>query len=331
MDSHIRNQGPPDRNRNTELFAGAQPAAPSDLRRAYQFARGVAQMQPDTTVGHRLVWVRGVAFGSMTIAANDSAFAIVGRHTQCGLVLPDDPFVALRHLLVRSIALPSGGVALRIFDLHTDLKFRLADGSTAQSIFAEGPVAIGVGEYALVALPNDLKDAPGELPAPVVDTPPAVRDQIKVLEAAMSPYRANARPFHKTRITLMPMPVMVGEALPPSVGRLAGGGYTLTLERAGRGASVALSEEDLLRGIVIGRSEKCHSETLRQNTDMGTSRVHLLILKEGDQVYAYDLASTQGTYAFGSAVRRARLPDAGISLFLGATREAVRLTWHRRF
>ena len=114
-----------------------------NLREAYQFARGLGQMQRETTNGHRIVWVRGTTFAASSLVEN--AFAVVGRHTQCGVVLADDPFVALRHLLVRSIALPSGGLALRVFDLHTDIGFVLPDGSRQTSIFAEGPVAIGVG------------------------------------------------------------------------------------------------------------------------------------------------------------------------------------------
>jgi hypothetical protein len=333
LDSHVRRPGPPERNRNTELLTAGQPASAAELRAAYQLARGAAAMLPPTAPGHRLIWVRGASFAATALVAADNAFAIVGRHTQCGVVLPDDPFVALRHLLVRSVALPSGGLALRIFDLHTDLGFSLVDGSRQSSIFAEGPVAIGVGEYALVALPSETADnqLPGELPAPVVETPAAVRDQLKVLEAAMSPYRANARPVNRTtRITLMPMLVMVGEPLPPSLGRLTGGTYGLSLDRGGRSAGVRLSDEDLARGVLIGRSEKCHSEDLRRITTIGTSRVHLLLLKEGTQVHAYDLASTQGTYSSGAPVRRVALPDTGATLYLGSTAEAVRFTWHRR-
>ena len=156
--------------------------------------------------------VRGTAFACTTLVAAEEAFAVVGRHTQCGVVLPDDPYVALRHILVRSIALPSGGLALRVLDLHTGLGFILPDGSRHTSIFAEGPVAMALGEYALVALPTESKgdELPGEMPAPVVETPPAVADQLQALALAMSPYRVNARPLNRhSRITLMPKPVAV--------------------------------------------------------------------------------------------------------------------------
>jgi hypothetical protein len=335
LDSHVR---PPNfrRNADTELFQGWSPSGSTDLRQAYGFARGLARMQPGAdaqrVAGHRLVWVRGGAFASKTLSAADDAFTIVGRHTQCGIALTEDPFVALRHLLVRSIQLPSGGVALRVLDLQTNLGFVLPDGSRHTSIFAEGPVAVAIGEYALVALPNETKDdeLPGELPKPEMHTPPAVKEQLQALEQAMSPYRQNARPNRVTRITLMPRPVMIGEALPPSLGRLTGtGGWALTLQREGRSATVTLSGEDLSRGAIIGRSEKCCSELLRRITDVNTSRAHVLILRDGPTVYAYDLASTQGTYLHGMPARRAVLHDQGTMLTLGRGEGAVRLLWQR--
>ena len=306
-----------------------------DLRQAYGFARGIARLQPHAGhAGHRLVWVRGTAFACNTLIASEAAFAVVGRHTQCGVVLSADPFVALRHLLVRSIALPAGGVALRVLDLHTGLGFILPDGSRHNAILAEGPIAIAVGEYALVALPTETRgdELPGEMPAPVLETPPAVVDQLKALAVAMSPYRVNARPLNRSsRITLMPCPVMVGEPMPQNLGRLATGGhYALTLSRGGRSATVTLSEEDLARGVMIGRSEKCHAEMLRRITDENTSRAHVLVLREGSAVSAYDLASTQGTYLNGVPARRVLLSDGGTALSLGRSENDLRLLWHRR-
>jgi pSer/pThr/pTyr-binding forkhead associated (FHA) protein len=88
-----------------------------------------------------------------------------------------------------------------------------------------------------------------------------------------------------------------------------------------------VTEEDLVRGVVIGRSEKCHTEMLRRITDVGTSRVHILVMREGPVVYAYDLASTQGTFAHGVPVRRVVLHDAGSSITLGCGEHAVRMLW----
>ena len=330
MDSHVRPAGFR-QNLKTEQL-GPVPRQLPDFRAAYGLAREVARSAPAcTAVGHRLVWCYQGSFASCPLHAHADAFAVVGRHTQCGVALPDDPFVALRHLLVRSIALPSGGVALRVLDLHTNLGFVLPDGSRHVSIFAEGPVAIAVGEYVLVALPQTGEELPGDLPQPEMKSPDGVRAQLEELGRAMSPYRANARPVGTSRITLMPRPVMVGEPMQPSLGRLASGGaFMLTLARGERSATVPLAEEDLVRGVMIGRSEKCHSEMLRRITDVSTSRAHVLLLREQEHVYAYDLASTQGTFENGAPARRAILRDSGSTLLLGRGADAVRLVWNRR-
>lgn len=284
-------------------------------------ARAMVRAKPDELrgmAGHRLMWVRNGSFGGMPLLAHPDAFAIVGRHTQCGMVLPDDPFAALRHVLVRSIALPTGKVALRILDLHTAAGFSLADGSRQTSVFAEGPVAVGIGEYALVALPGETPDdaLPNELPAPEVE--------------AGGPYRVNARPANRTsRITLMPKLVMLGESQ-MSLARLTSGArWAVTLERKGRQATVTVTEEDLVGGVVIGRSEKCHSEDLRRITDNNTSRVHVLILREAGRVQAFDLASTQGMYFVDKLARRVDLADSGTVLRLSKGDTAVHFRWRR--
>jgi hypothetical protein len=342
LDSHVRPPvGPRPRGANaqTERLTGLPLplGAEVDLRQAYVFARSVARASPaqaPSQPGHRLVWVRRDAFASSMLVAAEDAFAVVGRHTQCGVILPDDPFVALRHVLVRSVALPAGGVALRLVDLHTGLGFVLPDGSRHTSVFAEGPIAIALGEYALVALPSESHDdqLPGEMPPPVLETPAAVREQLEALAALMSPYRANARPAnHTSRITLMPSPVMVGAPLPPSLDRLAhGGSFAITLSRGGRSATVTVGEQDLARGVVIGRSEKCHAEVLRQITAASTSRVHVLVLREGPIVHAYDLASTHGTFVDGVAMRRFVLHGGETTLTLGRGHDAVRFLWRSR-
>ena len=340
--SQLRPVQPRERNANTEYFAQRDPSAPRvppDLRAAYAFARGVVRNSPDPLQGrpgHRLVWVHRGAFRGESLFAHPEAFAIAGRHTQCGPCLADDPFVALRHVMVRSIPLPNGKVALRLQDLHTDAGFVLADGSKQTSIFAEGPVAVGIGDYALVGLPGETPDdaLPNDLPAPEVETPKHVRDQIAAMEKAINPgpYRANARPTNRmSRITLMPQLVMLGESIAaPNLSRLATGArWAVTLERGGRTATVSVTADELKGGVVIGRSEKCHSEELRRITDYNTSRVHALLMLEGEKTHAFDLASTQGIYVNGQRTRRADLQDGGTILLLGKGDAAVRLFWRR--
>lgn len=323
-----------------------------NLREAYALARNLVRLQPDGLrgrSGHRLCWVKGASFGMTLLAASPldrvgdggvaTGFAIVGRHGQCDVVIPDsDMIVALRHLLVRSIATSASatGVALRILDLHTDQGFVLPDGTTQTSVLAEGPVAVAIGRFAIVALPSEThEDAlPNDLPAAQVHTPPAMRDQIAALDQALlgvgGPYRMNARPNRHSHITLMPRLVMIGEPIPPRVGRLATGGtWGITLERGGRTATLTVSDADLTGGVLIGRSEKCISEALRRITDNSTSRVHVLVLREGEQIFAYDLASTHGTFIDKMPIRRSLLADRGTLLVLGRDPQSVRMYWHR--
>jgi hypothetical protein len=125
----------------------------------------------------------------------------------------------------------------------------------------------------------------------------------------------------------MPRLMMLGEVPPPRVGRP--GSWAITLQREGRSATIGVSDEDLVGGVVIGRSEKCHSEMLRRITDMNTSRVHVLIVREGHDICAYDLASTQGVYFCNVPQRRVVLPDTGTCLSLGRGEAAVRVYWSR--
>ena len=52
-------------------------------------------------------------------------------------------------------------------------------------------------------------------------------------------------------------------------------------------------------------------------------------IREGDRIHAFDLASTQGVYLNGHAVRRVDMQDHGTVLLLGKGTSAVRLIWHR--
>ena len=335
MESHVRPvlaPAPPFAGNLATRALGGRLPAPVDLRAAYAFARSlVALLPPVDRAGHRLVWVRGASYASSFVAAAPEAFVVVGRHAACDVCLIEDPFVALRHLLLRSVPLPSGGLALRVFDLHTGTGFVLEDGSLQSSMLAEGPVAFAVGEFAVVALPVGVEEGPlpEELPRVEHEASRIARDQLEALARAMSPYRASPRrDGRRSRVTGLPMPVVVGAPNAPGEARGSAGRFAISLRRAGIEASHTLTEEDLARGVILGRSERCASEALRRVTEAGTSRVHLLLVREGAEIHAYDLASTQGTFLGAARVRRARLPERGSTmLLLGTTSARVLLTW----
>ena len=101
----------------------------------------------------------------------------------------------------------------------------------------------------------------------------------------------------------------------------------VTLHRAGQSAGVELGEAELDRGVVVGRSEGC-VDALKAVLDTNVSRGHLLLLHHHGMFEAFDLCSTQGTFAAGKRVRRFVLPDEGAELQL-ASKDPVMLAWKR--
>lgn len=119
-----------------------------------------------------------------------------------------------------------------------------------------------------------------------------------------------------SRVTVVPKAAFLTDVAPP----LARAAFArLTLLREGHSASIDLPEADLDGGVLIGRSERCTDGGLRRVLDGNVSRVHALLLREGDDVIAFDLCSTQGMYLDGRAVRRHRISRAGGCLSLART------------
>ena len=82
-------------------------------------------------------------------------------------------------------------------------------------------------------------------------------------------------------------------------------------------------------GILLGRYERCDSHGASAVAHPGISRVHLLVLTIGGNVYAIDTGSTNGTYRTGhdAEVRILRLDD-DVELVLGE--DLARVKWKPR-
>jgi hypothetical protein len=316
-------------NANTRLLSQPGPCVDaSEVHEAYERARGWAA-GPAPAPGYRLVWVRGHEMGMRDLPAPgvapepslrsgvpaSGAYVVVGRHTQCDAVLRNDAAIALRHLLARTVRLDDGTLALRLFDLHTSLGFFLDDDVERRAIVATGPLAVRIGRYVLVALPTG-EAPPSELPVPAIHDSPCVPTSAQHL-----------RGESRTHVTTIPPAPLLDEAMramQPGPGRAR-----ITLRRDGRAASIELSDAALETGVLIGRADRCVDGGLRSVLTETVSRVHLLLLRENGAVHAYDVASTQGTYADGKHVHRVRLPDSGASLIL-ASANPVLFDWHPR-
>ncbi|MGD0525138.1 MAG: FHA domain-containing protein [Polyangiaceae bacterium] len=307
-------------NANTR-FASTGPRLEADyLDEAYRRARDL-DTSPMTAAGVRLVWWRGDELGWHDLVAHPHAFAVVGRHTKCDVVLPNDPAIALRHLLLRATTLDDGSPALRVLDLRTGLGFHLDDDTERRALVATGPLALRVGRYALVALPSRA-ELPEARPSPeIVESP-------RMPTHGRASWRSGSGRSQRTSVTTLPPAPMLDDVSQASQDVAAAGHSKVTLRRGEERASVDLPDEALDAGVLVGRAYRCE-ERLRSVLTESVSRVHLLLLREHGTVCAFDCASMQGVYAGGQRVRRVRLPEEGGSLRL-ATKDPVTLEWHPR-
>jgi hypothetical protein len=310
--SHVSWLDRPPLNANTRFVTAGPRLEVAWLDEAYARARALeAPMM--TAQGVRLVWWRGREVGWHDLVAHPRVYAVLGRHTHCDAVLPSDPAVALRHLLVRAIVLDDGATALRVLDLRTGLGFHLDDDVERRSLVATGVLAMRIGRYALVALPSGV-ELPDARPAP------------EILESTSVPTHGgiSAR-TGRTSVTTLPAAPLLDDIARDAAPT---GHAKVTLRRGRAWASVELPEDALDAGVLVGRADRCEAR-LRAVMTESISRVHVLLLRENGRVHAFDVASTQGLWADGQRVRRVRLPDEGGSLRL-ASRDPVLLDWHPR-
>ena len=302
------------------------------LEEAYARAKALHAARPVTTrgPGYRIFTVFRDFVGSIDLPLHDDAYVVVGRHTACDVYLGAEPTLALRHLLVRCVRTEDSAVGVRIMDLNTSLTFYVDDGGPCRSIFAVGPIAIRVGPYAVVALPfaadalhAQVDALPARLPKPEI----ARATKLPV----SSPYRqagmlGGERAFRSSHVTILPSLPGVEQLAAARSGAPSDPYARLVVDRGNRMVTVPVMEAELDAGVLIGRADKCKDGGLRAALDESVSRAHLLFLRENGKTHAFDLCSTQGTYAYGRRLRRVELADTGTQLALGVVRN-VRLDW----
>jgi hypothetical protein len=319
-------------NANTRMAAPGPRLEAGWLDEAYARARAL-QVPPMTAPGYRLVWWRGREIGWHDLVAHPAAYAVVGRHTQCDVVLPTDPGVALRHVLVRSTTLADGAVAVRLLDLHTQHGFHLDEDAERRALAAVGPLAVRIGRYVIVALPSGAV-LPETRPRSVIVDAPRL-PSTACPEGERSPWGPPARSGSDsgsgagrlariTHVTTLP-PAPLLEELPY---RAPMGGFArVTLRNGAATATVDLPPSALDAGVLVGRADKCETQ-LRPALTASISRVHVLLLREQGVVHAFDVASTQGMYCAEGRIRRVELGDERM-LHL-ATKDPVMLYWQAR-
>jgi hypothetical protein len=313
----------------------------------------------DRVQGYRLVRVLDRNISWIDVRIGGDGYGVLGSHDRCDLVLPNDSAVWLRHLAAICVRIDGDSVGLRLIDLKTDLPFFLDDDTPRWSVTATGPFAMRLGRHVVCGFPiGPAGDEPQGSPGPelrVPETPVATMAASGGVPAAL-PRGLRGMDFVRAReggatgvldtglrVEELGLPAIpakpVGElssfipASPVSqiqdlIGPTVSPDHVrVTLERGGMGASVELPSDALDNGVLLGRALNCFDGGLRRIFCEAISRAHVLLVRDGSEVSAYDLCSTNGTRVGGQRIRRYRLADAGATLELG---KKVVFRWHRR-
>lgn len=247
----------------------------------------------------------------------------IGRHPRCGLRLPDDT-LSLRHLVAHARTVEFGAApAVQLWDLNTSLPFLTEDGQPNAAVLAGGMLYASVGPYALLFIPSRGPSEP-LWPARADEAwsalPPRVflERQAPNAERLLPPQRLR----RKSREDYTPVhragPLMLlgqGEGPEDAWGELV-------LHARGMREFHRISSRRLEQGVLLGRYERCG---IALNAVPLLSRVHLILVRMGEEVLAIDTGSTHGTWRGHLRVETTTLSDPD-SLILATQ---LHLHWHR--
>ncbi|HXU83105.1 MAG TPA: FHA domain-containing protein [Polyangia bacterium] len=249
-------------------------------------------------------------------------FVIVGRHDRCDLSLHRDPTLSLRHAVVGARAV-GGELRLRFLDLHSGLGFHTEDGQRCEALTADGAMFVRMGGYHLFLLPTGSL-APLPWGSTAEETWKMIPDRV-YRDFRVAPRHPEMAALHsdptrpQTIITRIVDPPGMLRPLRPAPGDRGARVARVELSSQTGHERFSLHESELDRGLLVGRYERCQLGA----SDDKMSRVHLLIIRDGDDTWAIDTGSTNGTRAGGESVRRVALRE-GTALELG---KHITLRW----
>lgn len=244
----------------------------------------------------------GAPTGMVCIRARVDRYvsAVVGRHSQCDLVLTGDERLALRQLAVvlapvREWQAGRADVSFRILDLRTSEGMLDEHGRPLRGLRTEGPAIMRCAGYALYALP--LGD-PTDWPESADDAWACLPERVYFDELARVPDASIVRPLgshahHTTVVTRLRGPL--DTAMPLVADRDLAGRLFVT-GAFGQGA-IEIGYQALRDGVLLGRYARCDGHGYCADDSM--SRVHALLLLVDDRLHVIDLASTNGTREVG--------------------------------
>lgn len=269
-----------------------------------------------------------VALGQAWLAASldRTRAAIFGRHSMCNVAVPPDhDRVSLRHLAILVRALSHTEVRIRVLDLHTKAGFKDESGRVLQAVASEGSMFLRVGGVTLVILVTDES-------SPVADDP---EDQYACLPERifLEEREGTAGEPEPRRLVIASSAQSAATVVRSKLGPVAAVGAllsederpfgTLTIRTSGGSARKPIGPSIVERGLLVGRYARC-DVGMAVDEDSRLSRVHLLVVREGDQVIAVDTASVNGTLVGERSILVEPLTD-GLVLDLGGE---MTLSWH---
>jgi hypothetical protein len=259
-----------------------------------------------------------------SLLLEDRQALVIGRHSQCGLRLPEGS-ISLRHLAAL-VRFQGARPSLHLWDLGTERPFLTEDMASNAAVIAEGPAYISVGQYALWFLPTsgrgalapgDAEEAWSRLPARrFLD-----RREPAALPRASSP-TFTASDSGRALVTAVGAPLLLDDLdeaeIPWGILRTEYAAHRVKVERR-------VSAERLERGVLVGRYSRCGVSTGGDLPEI--SRVHLLLVRIDQEIWAIDTASTAGVWRDGEQVTAEVLSD--VDRLALASSEVVTLGWRR--
>lgn len=281
---------------------------------------GIAVVAVDEMTGRAAGLVRLCARPGRPVAA------IVGRHDQCDLYLTGNENLALRQMAVvlgpvESWSKGSTRVQYRVLDLRTSDGMVDEEHRVLRGLRAEGPAVLRCGGYTIfILMLGDPTDWPAEASDAWQMLPERVYfDELDACAGGSLPQlRLPRDPSHTSVVYRTQGPRETSPGM-RAEGDLAG---TLELIGQHRRVTLTVSHDALRDGILLGRYARCDGNEAID--DPSLSRVHALLIQDGNRLLCVDVASCNGTRMAGGEDARVVVIDRDVELELG---RATRARW----
>ncbi len=245
--------------------------------------------------------------------------AIIGRHSNCDLIL-DRPEVSLRHL---ALIVPCAGAPLRfsLHELRTGSGLRDSLGQPMGGAHVRGAGFFATGSYALFCMATGAPDRWPELASEAWRQVTGATTPLRIVGPQERSMDHHVQVDLRTSVTAIRGPVHTSARL------LASGESrvcTLAISSEAGRARLALGDDALERGLLLGRYARCDGGIWRAES---ISRIHVLVLRVDGEVFAFDTASTNGVYTDPMSTEEARVVNLsrGARLVLGDGAGSVRI------